>query len=128
MKTLFFLLISNICFSQSMKILLNVETVPANSANTPNSKSTEIVTLIFEQDNIGIITSKDTLALVKIGEIKPLTHNPVSDPFVYLYQDEHHNGQKYYVTFRQDRKSFSIFISVMKPYIRKANSIILRSI
>jgi hypothetical protein len=130
MKTLLFLLLSNTCIAQTaMWITLNVERVPVNSANTPNSTTTETVLLILDEDKLGVITESDTLGLIKTLTFPSPEYNPNNRESVSLYKDVAHYGQPYSVKFVQVKDGrFAIFISPLKPYTRKLYAITLSSL
>lgn len=101
-----------------MKISVVVDRIPQNCEGTLTTQ-TETIHLILEGENIGLITSTDTLALLKLNPNIIVTNK---------YKDLHHNGQLYMVRYYEGKEGFILFITPLRPYIRKVHALIIKNI
>jgi hypothetical protein len=113
--------------AQSFKLEMSVERVCVNSANIPNTHTTEIIHLVLIDSNIGLITSQDTLALTlfkKWDNLNSNNHVITSR----IYRDELHGGQLYWVQYQQARDGIRMNFTPLRPYNRKLYAINLKTI
>jgi hypothetical protein len=116
MKTLIFLLLlSTTAYSQSLKMVMDVDRIAVNSSKKETSKSQRV--LILSKGNfLGILTAKDTLVLER-------NHYPSID----VYTDRRHNNQLYWIKYAEGKDGFALFIIPLKPYKREVFSVCLKS-
>ena len=125
MRTLLFLLLSNVAFSQALKLELEVTRIPVTDSTYTNSTK-EKVLIIFEEDKIGIVTTLDTL------ELHPSRVLVKKSSKLYIsksvYKDIRHDNQLYFITVVVTQLEFAIFITPIKPFKRRIWAINLHSI
>jgi hypothetical protein len=120
-----FLLIASAASAQNMKMDVIIERVSVNHSFPTLPPDKERIVLIFENKNIGIITSQDTLAL---EYLKPSTNNYVyiEGGVDWIYQDLYHDNQLYRVVVVKAKDGMAMFVTPLKPYNRRLNSLNIR--
>lgn len=116
MRTLLFLLISNVCIAQTaISLTTRVQRIGINHKDKTDELAK--VKILIDSPFIGIMTPYDTLVLKK----KEFS-------FFWLFEDHYHDKQLYDVSVVSDKDGFIIFITPYKPYNRKLHSLIISGI